>query len=468
MKAKYLTLAICLILPLMSTAQKSPAGDWEASLKIQGIELPLVIHLKQKGDAWEGSFDSPKQKAYNISLTSVSLRADTLEFTHKQAGIRFLGLFQADSIPGNFSQGGKTMPMTLRRQLGAPIKVAETIRPQQPKPPFNYSIREVKIKNKAANLTLAGTLTVPAGKGPFPAVVLISGSGPQDRNSEVFDHQPFAVLAHHLTQAGIAVLRYDDRGVGKSTGDFNAATSEDFAGDALAAWAFLRKQKGINKNKVGLIGHSEGGMVAPIAFARQPEPAFVVLMAGVGIPVTALLAEQIQAVGQSEGLSQAAIDSQLSTNARTFHWLKTLPATQARDSLQAYLAAQKALLPANDAAAREQFENQAAGALRTYLDPWFLYFIGYDPRPNLMKLSCPVLAINGDKDVQVLAASNLQGIEAALKAGGNKNYKICSLPGLNHLFQPAKTGAVSEYATIDTTFDPAAMEVIASWIKGLK
>jgi hypothetical protein len=183
--------------------------------------------------------------------------------------------------------------------------------------------------------------------------------------------------------------------------------------------------------------------------------------------VTALLAEQIQAIGQSEGLSQAAIDSQLSTNARTFHWLKTLPATQARDSLQAYLAAQKALLPANDAAAREQFENQAAGALRTYLDPWFLYFIGYDPRPNLMKLSCPVLAINGDKDVQVLAASNLQGIEAALKSGGNKNYKICSLPGLNHLFQPAKTGAVSEYATIDTTFDPAAMEVIASWIKGL-
>lgn len=467
MKAKHLTLAICLFLPLLSTAQKSPAGDWEASLKIQGIELPLVVHLKQKGDAWEGSFDSPKQKAYNISLTSVSLRADTVEFTHKQAGIRFLGLFQADSIPGNFSQGGKTMPMTLRRQLGAPTKVAETIRPQQPKPPFNYSIREVKIKNKAANLTLAGTLTVPAGKGPFPAVVLISGSGPQDRNSEVFDHQPFAVLAHHLTQAGIAVLRYDDRGVGKSTGDFNAATSEDFAGDALAAWAFVQKQKGINKNKVGLIGHSEGGMVAPIAFARQSEPAFVVLMAGVGIPVTALLAEQIQAIGQSEGLSQAAIDSQLSTNARTFHWLKTLPATQARDSLQAYLAAQKALLPANDAAAREQFENQAAGALRTYLDPWFLYFIGYDPRPNLMKLSCPVLAINGDKDVQVLAASNLQGIEAALKSGGNKNYKICSLPGLNHLFQPAKTGAVSEYATIDTTFDPAAMEVIASWIKGL-
>lgn len=468
MKAMHLILVLCLSLPLFSTGQKLPAGDWEASLKIQGTELPLVIHLKQKGDGWEGSFDSPKQKAYNISLTSVALRADTLEFTHKQAGIRFLGLFQADSIPGNFSQGGKTFPMTLRRVQGAPATVAETIRPQQPKPPFNYSIRDVKIKNKAAKLTLAGTLTVPAGKGPFPAVVLISGSGPQNRNSEVFDHQPFAVLAHHLTQAGIAVLRYDDRGVGESTGDFNGATSEDFAGDALAAWAFLRKQKGINKNKVGLIGHSEGGMVAPIAFARQPEPAFVVLMAGVGIPVTDLLAEQMQAVGQSEGLSQAAIDSQLNTNARIFGWLKNLPVTQARDSLQAYLAAQKNQLPAGDAAAREQFDNQAAGALRTYLDPWFLYFIGYDPRPNLMKLSCPVLAINGDKDVQVLAASNLQSIEAALKAGGNKHYKICSLPGLNHLFQPAKTGAVSEYATIDTTFDPAAMEVIASWIKGLE
>ena len=467
MKAKYLTFAICLFLPLLSSAQKSPAGDWEGRLKIQGIELPLVIHLKPKGDVWEGSFDSPKQKAYNISFSTVSVRADTLEFTHKQAGIRFLGLYQADSIVGNFSQGGKTFPLTFMRQQASTVVESTVARPQQPKPPFNYSVRDVKIKNKAAKLTLAATLTVPAGKGPFPAVVFISGSGPQDRNSEVFDHQPFAVLAHHLTQAGIAVLRYDDRGAGESTGDFNGASSEDFAGDALAAWAFLRKQKGINKNKVGLIGHSEGGMVAPIAFARQPEPAFVVLMAGVGIPVTDLLAEQIQAVGQSEGLSQAVIDSQLSTNARTFRWLKTLPSAQARDSLQAYLAAQKALLPANNAAAREQFDNQAAGALRTYLDPWFLYFIGYDPRPNLMKLSCPVLAINGDKDVQVQAASNLRGIEAALKAGGNKNYKICSLPGLNHLFQPAKTGAVSEYATIDTTFDPAAMELIASWIKGL-
>ncbi len=467
MKAKHLTLAICLFLPLLSAAQKSPAGDWEGSLSIQGIQLPLVVHLQEKGGAWEGSFDSPKQKAYNISLTSVAFRGDTLEFTHKQAGIRFLGLYQTDSIAGNFSQGGKTFPMTLQRVQGAPLKVAQTIRPQQPKPPFNYSVREVKIKNKAAKLTLAGTLTVPAGKGPFPAVVLISGSGPQDRNSEVFDHQPFAVLAHHLTQAGIAVLRYDDRGVGHSTGDFNGATSEDFARDALAAWAFLRKQKGINKNKVGLIGHSEGGMVAPIAFARQPEPAFVVLMAGVGIPVSDLLAEQIQAVGKSEGLSQAAIDSQLVNSARMFSWLKNLPADQVRDSIVAYYAAEKALLSASDAVAREQFNNLEAAALRTYLDPWFLYFIGYDPRPNLMKLSCPVLAINGDKDVQVLAASNLQGIEAALKSGGNKNYKICSLPGLNHLFQPAQTGAVSEYATIDTTFDPAAMEVIASWIKGL-
>lgn len=467
MKALRLTLAFCLALPLFSAAQKSPAGDWEGSLSIQGMQLPLVVHLHEKGGAWEGSFDSPKQKAYNITLSSVAFHGDTLEFTHKAAGIRYLGMWQVDSLVGNFSQGGRTFPMTLRRVQGAPKKQAESVRPQQPKAPFNYSVREVKIKNKTAKLTLAGTLTVPAGKGPFPAVVLISGSGPQDRNSEVFDHQPFAVLAHHLTQAGIAVLRYDDRGVGQSTGDFNGATSEDFAGDALAAWDFLRKQKGINKNKVGLVGHSEGGMVAPIAFARQPEPAFVVLLAGVGIPVIDLLAEQIQAVGQTEGLSQATIDSQLVTNARTLSWLKNLPPTQARDSLQAYLAAQKALLPADDAAAREQFDNQAVGALRTYLDPWFLYFIGYDPRPNLMKLTCPVLAINGEKDVQVLAASNLQGIEAALKAGGNKNYKICSLPGLNHLFQPAQTGAVSEYATIDTTIDPAALEVITSWIKGL-
>lgn len=465
----YLLLVLCCSLSHLSQAQSRLLGDWEGVLRVQGIELPLVIHLSSSKNGFQGSFDSPKQKAFGIALSTVEIKGDSLVFTHAPGRIRFAGMLREnDSIVGTFTQGPQQFDLSFGRVLDpnmAGQQAQKTVRSQQPQPPFPYAVKEVKVKNKKGGHQLAGTLTMPHGKGPFPAVVLVSGSGPQNRNSEVFDHEPFWVLADYLSRAGIAVLRYDDRGVAQSTGDFNGATSEDFAEDALAVWEFLRKQKGVDKKRVGMIGHSEGGMIVPIAYAKRPELNFAVLMAGVGIPVKDLLLEQLQAVGKAEGLEQAVLDSQMQENARIFGWLNTLSKEAARDSIQQMLAHARMALPVGDVAARQAAEAQHEAVLNMFMDPWFLFFIKYDPAPYLQKLQCPVLAINGDQDVQVVSKSNLTGIQNGLTAGGNKNYKICELEGLNHLFQPTQTGAVSEYAEIDITFDEKAMATIAELIK---
>ncbi len=467
-----LTLPIFLFFGLSaSLAQPAFEGSWEGVLNIQGMQLPLVVHLNNAKTGYVGKFDSPKQKAYGIPLSSVDAKGDTLLFTVSDAQIRYQGIWvTGDSLVGTFTQAGRSLPMNLKRMTSdkAPIEQSVVIRSQTPPKPYPYATKEVKIKNKAAKLELAATLSMPTGKGPFPAAILISGSGPQNRNSEVFDHEPFLVLADFLTRQGIAVLRYDDRGVAGSTGDFNKATSADFATDATAAFDFLVKSKDIDKQKIGFIGHSEGGMIAPLAFEMRPTAGFVVLLAGVGIPVDALLLEQLQAVGSAEGLAQSTLDSQMLINKSIFGWLKQLPVDQAKDSIQALFITALKQLPIGDIEARQQLELQQKSTLKTYTDPWFLYFIQYEPAAALAKISCPVLALNGDKDVQVIAESNLAGIQAALQKGGNTHVQVEALAGLNHLFQPSKTGAVSEYAEIDITFDEAAMQKISSWILKLK
>jgi pimeloyl-ACP methyl ester carboxylesterase len=455
------------------TAMAQPAfeGSWEGALNIQGMQLPLVVHLNNTKTGYVGKFDSPKQKAYDIPLTSVQVQSDTLIFTVSNAQIRYQGMWvTGDSIVGTFTQAGRQLPMNLKRQIAGKgtAQVATVVRSQTPAKPYPYQTKEVKVKNKNAQLQLAATLSMPAGKGPFPAAILISGSGPQNRNSEVFDHEPFLVLSDFLTRQGIAVLRYDDRGVASSTGDFNTATSADFATDAAAAYDFLAKTKGIDKQKIGFIGHSEGGMIAPLAYGLRPNAGFMVLLAGVGIPVDALLLEQLQAVGTTEGLTQTTIDSQLLINKSIFGWLKHLPVEQAKDSIEALFVTALNRLPIGDVEARQQLELQQQSTLKTYTDPWFLYFIRYEPAPVLSQVKCPVLALNGDKDVQVIAESNLAGIETALQKGGNTQVQVEALVGLNHLFQPSKTGAVSEYAEIDITFDTAAMQKIGNWILKLK
>jgi hypothetical protein len=298
---------------------------------------------------------------------------------------------------------------------------------------------------------LDGTLTIPEGTGPFPAVVLISGSGPQNRDEEIFGHKPFLVLADHLTRGGIAVLRYDDRGVGQSKGDFASATSEDFAADAWAVWQALSARPEIDAKRVGLLGHSEGGLIAPMLAAAHPEIAFIVLVGGPGVTGEQILLKQAELIATAMGAPPAAVAANAAVQRQVFAILK-------EETSQARIEERIGAIPVGSKEASAALVKQSAS-------PWMRFFVRYDPAAALRKVRCPVLAIGAERDLQVAPDQNLPAIEAALKAGGNADVTITRLPGLNHLLQPAKTGLPAEYAQIETTVAPAALDAITAWIR---
>jgi fermentation-respiration switch protein FrsA (DUF1100 family) len=340
-----------------------------------------------------------------------------------------------------------SLPLVLERTEKTP----ELHRPQEPKSPYPYRVEEVVYEN--AGITLAGTLTLPDSGAPFPAVLLISGSGAQDRDETMFGHRPFLVLADNLTRRGIAVLRVDDRGVGGSTGDLSQATSEDLADDVLAGVEYLKTREEINPQQIGLIGHSEGGIIAPIVAVQSPDVAFIVMMAGTGLPGEDILYTQGALIARANGVSEEEIAQNRVLQERLFAVLKQEQNdTVAEEKLREILDE------------TELSEENKQTQIQTMLTPWFRYFLTYDPAPTLMNVQIPVLAINGEKDLQVPPKENLQAIEEALEAGGNQDYTIKELPGLNHLFQTAQTGLPSEYAKIEETMSPSALTVIGDWI----
>jgi pimeloyl-ACP methyl ester carboxylesterase len=454
---------VCLVL-LASGCKAVPAkgvvGLWQGMLKVPGTELRVVFQINKAEDGkLPATMSSPDQGAVCIPVEECSFSSGKLKLTVKSIAGGFEGTLKGDSIiEGTWTQGGASLPLVLRRIE----KVATVSRPQDPKPPYPYKEEEVTVENKAAGITLAGTLTEPDSGGPSPAVVLITGSGPENRNEEVFGHRPFLVLADYLTRQGIAVLRCDDRGVGKSTGDAKTANTADLATDAKAEFEYLKTRPDIDPKRIGLLGHSEGGIIAPIVANQTPDVAFVVLMAGTGLPGDSVLMLQSYLVAKAEG----AADSTLAKNAATERKLLDI-AKSASDTAAA--AAERRLLlkqaaqsvPSDSLSASNQAVDQQIKALLT---PWFRYFLSYDPRPALTKLKQPVLALVGGKDVQVAPKENLAAIEAALKAGGNKDFEVKELPGLNHLFQTANTGSVGEYTKIEETIAPSALKVIGDWI----
>jgi pimeloyl-ACP methyl ester carboxylesterase len=344
-------------------------------------------------------------------------------------------------------------------------KIAEVRRPQTPKPPFPYKVIDVSYPNERGGVTLAGTLTEPDGTGPFPAVILISGSGAQNRDETLFEHRPFLVLADTLSRKGVAVLRVDDRGVGGSSGSIARSTSDDFAGDVLAGVAYLRSRGEIDGARIGLIGHSEGGIIAPMAATRDPRIAFVVLLAGTGLPGEDILYLQGQLILKATGADEVALARQRDLQKSLFSILKSETDEKAAETKMQH--AFKAMI---DALPEDQ-RKELAGAqglieaqLKMVRSPWFRYFLTYDPRPTLGKVRCPVLALVGEKDLQVPPKENLSQIEATLKAGGNSKVTVMELPGLNHLFQTCKTGSPAEYAQIEETLAPSALGKIADWI----
>lgn len=324
------------------------------------------------------------------------------------------------------------------------------------------------VENKKTGISLAGTLTIPQGSGPHPAAILLNGSGPQDRDGSVMGHKPFLVLADHLSRQGFAVLRLDDRGVGKSEGNFASATTKDFASDAQAAYVFLKSYPGINPEKIGLIGHSEGALVAAAAAAQQAETAFVVLMAGSAVPGTELLLAQNEAILKAEGLDPALLQKYL--RLREAQFMVAASETEAGKAAEQILRLEQEAKTTLTEQEQKQLGlgPQNAQAVAAQLSsPWMRYFLAYNPAPTLQKLKMPVLAIGGSKDLQVPAAQNLPATEQALKAGTNRKYVVKELPNLNHLFQTATTGSHKEYAQIEETLSPQALELISSWAKGV-
>ena len=440
---------------LRSEPNPAVEGSWAGSIEIPGAALDVQAELQYKDGYWVGTIDIPAQGAKGLPLSDISVTKTEATFTI--GGIpgdpTFHGKLSEDAITGEFKQGGQSIPFRLGKE-----ELAKPVRPQEPKPPFPYAAHEVTFTN--GTIKLAGTLTVPAGDGPFPAALLISGSGAQDRNEEVFDHKPFLVLADHLTRAGIAVLRVDDRGVGESTGSAIDATSEDFAGDALAGVNFLRTRDEIDKQKIGLIGHSEGGIIAPKVATESDDVAWVVLLAGPGVPGSEIIVRQVELISRAAGMGEKQIATAVGQQTKL---LQLIEADVQQGAIRGMV---RELLRSQSGAAlsQQELEQQVSTQTTSLTSPWFRQFISYDPRPALKELAVPVLALWGEKDLQVDPRQNLPEIRKALEQAGNEDFTVEELKGLNHLFQTATTGSISEYYTIEETMSPAVLEMITSWI----
>lgn len=439
-------------------------GDWNGSLNVMGSELMITFNLSESEKVYAGTMSVPQQNAYGIPLSKVTFENETLTIELEAAGLTYVGKRNVKGeFEGVFTQSGQTFEMKLSREKKIPVKIN---RPQEPKEPFPYTIEEVTFENSTAKITLAGTLTLPKSSKTVPVVVLISGSGPQDRNSELLNHKPFWIIADYLTRNGIGVLRVDDRGVGQSTGDRTQATSLDFASDVEAAVAFLKTKSGVNSKKIGLIGHSEGGMIAPIVAAKDKSIAFIVLMAGPGVPCDQLLIEQAYLIAKSEGLNETELEQSKKLNQSIYSIVKSDKTTEeAKKEIEKLL--EKSLSDNPDTnylseAQKAQMINQQTEQITS---PWFRYFLKFNPDDYLSKVKCPVLVLNGDKDLQVPAKMNTEGIQKSLAKAGNKKETTIIYPNKNHLFQDCITGSIDEYGTIEQTISPQVLTDISTWIE---
>lgn len=439
-------------------------GPWTGAIQILGSELKIAVTFTEDTGALAATIDIPQQGATGLKLVNVRREGPAVHF-ELQAGpglAVFDGRLDAGMIKGDFTQAGVKGTFALAR--GSP----DSAKPAAPKAePVPYREEEVRFTN--GDITLAGTLTLPQGEGPFPAVVLLTGSGAQNRDEELLGFKPFRVIADHLTRRGVAVLRYDDRGVGGSSGATSEGTTDDFAGDAMAAVALLSKRSDVQPRHVGLLGHSEGALVAALAASRSSNIAFIVMLAGTAAPGEQIIRGQAEAIARVQGataddLAKLRLQQDLLFQAvRTGQgWEAVIESARAvgRDQIKALPEEQRKAIPDPDKAIDAAIQQQLLAAK----SKWYGFFIDYDPAQALSKVTCPVLALFGSLDLQVLAEMNRRALETALKKAGNRDVTVKVYDGANHLFVKAVTGSPTEYPTLEKTFVPGLLDEIGEWI----
>lgn len=438
-------------LAAMATAapsQTAPAADlagvWEGRISVGGQPIRIVFRVDAAGNA---VMDSPDQGARNIAVDRPTIEGGVVRFVVPIIRGQFEGAQSGDgqTLTGVLSQGTVTLPLVLTR-------TAATLaaRPQTPAPPFPYRSEAVTFDNPAApGVRLAGTLTLPAGDGPFPAAILISGTGPQDRDETIEGHKSFAIWADVLTRRGVAVLRYDDRGVASSTGNYGAATQGDFASDVKAAFDWLAARPDIDPARIGLIGHSEGGIFAPMAMQDGAHAAWLVTLAGPAVPGGEIIEAQVSQMARAGGMSAEAVER---VNAFQ-HRVMVAVAANAGDG-EAVRREVEALALSNGRTPQD-----AARTAAVMSSSWYRGMVAHDPAESIRAISAPMLAVYGGKDLQVPADQNAPVI-AQLKPDAD----VVVLPGLNHLFQPAGTGLPAEYGQIETTLDPSVIRTVVDWV----
>jgi alpha/beta superfamily hydrolase len=470
-----LSLALIFLSLALFAQEERFTGAWEGSLNV-GINLKIGFHfLKDASGKWKATMDSPDQKVFGIPADSVSIMGNEVFTRLKKFQVSFSGkLVNDSSIEGIFSQGG-SIPLQLKK-VEKVTASKPLLRSQTPKAPFPYFSEDVIFSGKKTGLKYGATFTRPridstvVNSHPtvFPTIVMITGSGPQDRDETILGHKPFAVIADYLARKGYAVLRVDDRGVAKTTGNFETATSLDFSFDTEEAIEYIKTRPDVDIRRIGLIGHSEGGMIAPMVATRRTDIKFLVMLAGPGIKNIDLLTEQNVAIYKSSGIKSevadlygplfkkitlSIINAKDSTNARS-DAAKILNEWRVADSV-------KKELKLYSEKEKQDYLNNLVHQLR---NPWYTYFLNYDPAPVLKKISANVLALNGEKDIQVLAQSNMKGINKALQKSKSKSFDIKILPGLNHLFQQCNACTVAEYGQLDQTISASVLEIISTWL----
>ncbi|PVX51881.1 hypothetical protein C7377_0172 [Balneicella halophila] len=444
MKTKWLLIFISIL--WSNLFAQDIVGTWQGTLELPTIKLPIVFHFTEEENQLKATMDSPMQGATGIPVDEVINEKGVLELKVKASGLVYTAKIDGDKLIGTFKQAGMEFPLVLAKKNNNEVE----LRPQTPKPPYDYITKEVEVFNKKQEVKLAGTLSLPREGNDFPIVVMITGSGTQNRDEEIFGHKPFLVIANYLAKYGIGSLRMDDRGIGGSDEGKPNPTTADFATDIASAVEYLTTEDYTN---IGLLGHSEGGMIAPIVAVDDVRVKFLVLLAAPGIPCSELLILQNDAIARGYGMPDSLLEHNKKINRLMYDFIDSYEGDNIKADMRAFM--KKENLPID--------EKQ----LKVLTSPWFQYFIRFNPNDYLQKIKIPVLALNGSLDLQVLADENLHGIEKSLQATGNKKFETKKFDGLNHLFQNAKTGLPVEYGQIEETISLEVLETISNWIKQL-